>query len=54
MVAEAHKSLAKALMSCKQFGNNQYLDHAQEAYKISSYFYNIDNPKLMSYQTTIG
>ena len=54
MVGEAHKSYAKALMACKQFGNDLYLEHAHDAFKIASAFFNLDNPKLMSYQTTLG
>jgi hypothetical protein len=54
MVGDAHKSLSKALMACKQFENDFFLEHAQEAYKIASAYYNLDNPKLMSYQTTLG
>lgn len=54
MIADAHKSLSKALMASKQFENDLYYEHASEAYKIASVYYSTDSPKLMSYQMALG
>jgi len=53
-VADAYRSLSKALIINKIFDYDRYYEYAQRAHKIATDHHGKDSPKLICYQLSLG
>lgn len=53
-VADAFRSMSKALIINKIFDQDRYYEYAQKAYKIAIEHHGVDSPKLISYQLSLS